>query len=125
MALRYFKSSEFACKHCGANHMQDAFLLLLDELRHRYGAPLVISSGYRCPEHNARVSSTGLAGPHTTGCAADIQVARTEAFKVLRLALEMVEFTGVGIAQKGAARFIHLDTLPPAAGQPRPTVWSY
>jgi len=31
------------------------------------------------------------------------------------------------VNQKGphAARFIHLDDLPDAEGQPRPTIWSY
>lgn len=124
MSLRHFKRSEFSCKHCGANLMQDWFLVLIDQLRHRHGRPLVISSGYRCPEHNARVSSTGLAGPHTTGCAVDLRVARAEAYNVLRLAMEM-EFPGIGIAQKGAERFIHIDALVDAPGRPRPTVWSY
>lgn len=124
MDLRYFSLSEFSCKHCGANLMQDWFLERLDELRHRYGKPLVVASGYRCPEYNARVSNTGLRGPHTTGCAADLSVARADAYMVLRLALEM-GFTGIGVAQKGNNRFIHLDTLLPAPGRPRPTVWSY
>lgn len=124
MDLRYFRPSEFSCKHCGANRMQESYLLLLDELRHRYGKPLVVTSGYRCPEYNARVSSTGLRGPHTTGCAADLRVTRTDAYIVLQLALEM-GFTGIGVAQKGTNRFVHLDTLLPAPGRPRPTVWSY
>lgn len=124
MNLRYFQRSEFRCKHCGADRMQERFLLDLDELRHRYGKPLVVSSGYRCPEYNARVSSTGLHGPHTTGLAVDLSVARTDAYAVLRLALEL-GFTGIGVAQKGNNRFIHLDSLLPATGRPRPTVWSY
>lgn len=104
--------------------MQARFLLELDELRHRHGKPLIIASGYRCPEHNARVSSTGRSGPHTLGSAADLRVARAEAYNILRLALEM-GFTGVGVAQKGVERFIHLDNLLAAPGHPRPTVWSY
>jgi zinc D-Ala-D-Ala carboxypeptidase len=122
--LRYFKPPEFACKHCAANLMEDGFLLELDELRHRFGRPLIITSGYRCPAYNAQVSSTGLTGPHTTGCAADIGVAHADAYDVLRLALAM-GFSGIGVAQKGADRFIHLDKLPPAADRPRPTVWTY
>lgn len=122
--LRYFRAIEFACKHCGANRMEARFLLDLDELRHRYGKPLIITSGYRCPEHNAHVSNTGHTGPHTTGCAADISVDGADAYTLLRLALEM-EFTGIGISQKGHGRFIHLDKLLAAPGRPRPTVWSY
>jgi zinc D-Ala-D-Ala carboxypeptidase len=124
MNLRYFSISEFSCKHCGENKMDERFLQELDELRHRYRKPLVISSGYRCPLHNSKVSSTGHTGPHTTGHAADIAIDRGEALALLRLALTM-RFTGIGINQKGGARFIHLDDLPNSAGTPRPTIWSY
>jgi hypothetical protein len=34
-------------------------------------------------------------------------------------------FTGIGIAQKGEGRYVHLDDLPSVEGQPRPTLWSY
>jgi zinc D-Ala-D-Ala carboxypeptidase len=33
--------------------------------------------------------------------------------------------TGVGVNQKGGARFIHLDDLEPTGHFPRPTIWSY
>lgn len=124
MNLRYFSISEFACRHCNENHIDLGFVRELDELRHRYGKPLMVSSGYRCPVHNAKVSSTGRTGPHTTGKAADLLVDRRDAFQLLRLAMGM-GFTGIGIQQKGGGRFIHLDILPNAPGQPRPTLWSY
>ena len=124
MNFRHFKLEEFACRHCGKNLIDAVFVDELDELRHRLGFPLVITSGYRCPEHNARVSSTGRAGPHTTGRAADIAVDRTRAYEVLQTAL-LMKFTGIGVQQKGSSRFIHLDNLPNAPGQLRPTVWSY
>lgn len=122
--LRYFQGSEFACKHCGDNLMQVGFLRALDELRHQFGRPLIVTSGYRCPIHNQSVSRTGKAGPHTTGCAADLAVARGDAYILLQLALSL-GFTGIGVAQKGAERFLHVDTLPAAPGRPRPTLWSY
>lgn len=121
---RYFNRDEFACKHCGANLIDDVFVTELDDLRHHLGFALPISSGYRCPEHNAKVSSTGRTGPHTTGRAADIAVSRERAYEVLQTAMAM-KFTGIGVNQKGTARFIHLDNLPNAPGQPRPTIWSY
>jgi hypothetical protein len=43
---------------------------------------------------------------------------------VLKLALE-AGFTGIGVAQKGSGRFMHLDDLLNDEGQPRPTIWSY
>jgi zinc D-Ala-D-Ala carboxypeptidase len=128
MTLRYFKISEFACKgqNCcnGSNLIDHVFVEELDQLRHELGFPLVVTSGYRCPKYNAKVSTTGEAGPHTTGRAVDLDVNRERAYKVVRLAAAK-GFTGIGVAQKGASRFIHLDNLPNAPGQPRPTIWSY
>lgn len=121
---RHFKREEFACKHCGDNRIASVFVDQLDELRERVGFALPVTSGYRCPIHNARVSSTGANGPHTTGFAVDLAVDRARAHKVLEVALQM-GFAGVGVQQKGTVRFIHLDTLPQAPGRPRPTVWSY
>lgn len=122
--MRYFHPLEFDCKHCGANKMDAAFLAELDELRHRCGFPLIVTSGYRCPDHNERVSKSGRTGPHTTGRAADFAVSHDKAYKLIKVAQEM-GFTGIGVQQKGSGRFIHVDNLPNAPGQPRPTVWSY
>jgi zinc D-Ala-D-Ala carboxypeptidase len=118
--VKYFKPSEFNCKHCGENKMNQGFLDLLDELRGRYGKPMVVSSGYRCPTHNQTVSSTGPNGPHTTGKAVDIAVNRGNAYELAKLAFEM-GFSGIGFNQKGEGRFIHLDTI----SEGRPTIWSY
>lgn len=123
-AVRHFTLDEFKCAHCGANKMDAVFLAEVDELRHQYGKPLTVSSGYRCPTHNAAVSETGATGPHTTGRAVDFLIDRSNAYALLKLAL-MMGFTGIGINQKGGARFLHLDNLPNAPGQPRPTIWSY
>lgn len=95
----------------------------LNALRGRYAFPFRVTSGYRCPDHNASVSSTGRSGPHTTGKAADIALERREAFLVLSDAAQF-GFTGIGVNQKGSGRFIHLDMLQPDEA-PRPTVWSY
>ncbi len=122
--MRYFTEAEFSCKHCGQNRMDQAFLTMVDELRDRCGFALTITSGYRCPTHNAAVSSTGAAGPHTTGRAVDIGVSRHRAHDVLRHAMAM-GFTGIGVQQKGASRFIHLDMLREPQHAPRPSVWSY
>jgi zinc D-Ala-D-Ala carboxypeptidase len=123
--VKYFKVEEFACKHCGEIRMDPFFLERCDRLREYYKKPLKVSSGYRCPEHNARVSKTGLTGPHTTGHAADFLISHVSALELLSLAVNMKVFTGVGVQQKGSGRFLHLDDLPNTPGQPRPTLWSY
>jgi uncharacterized protein YcbK (DUF882 family) len=92
------------------------------QLRRQLGFPFVVTSAYRCPHHNARVSSTGSAGPHTTGRAIDIAVQGKQALDLLHAALESRQFTGIGVNQKGAGRFLHLDDLV----QPgRPAIWTY
>jgi uncharacterized protein YcbK (DUF882 family) len=98
---------------------------ILDDMREQAGFKYPIRSGYRCPEHNERVSSTGLTGPHTTGKAVDIGVRGQEAHEVVRLAFEL-GFSGIGVSQKGNMhkRFIHIDMLN-TPGRFRPTVWSY
>ena len=121
--MRYFQYSEFDQKGLvasGKKFMDKQFLINLDALRHRCGFPFIITSGYRSPEYNNEVSSTGLTGAHTTGKAADIAISRQNAYTLLREALHMGCFTGIGVKQKGGGRFIHLDSVD---GSNR--IWSY
>jgi zinc D-Ala-D-Ala carboxypeptidase len=80
--VKYFTIEEFACKHCGRVVMDGAFLEDVDQMRGLFGKPLVVTSGYRCPDHNAAVSSTGRTGPHTTGHAADFAVSAPAASSI-------------------------------------------
>ena len=107
---KYFKESEFVCSHTGKCEMKAEFIARLDQLRGSYGKPLTISSGFRDSTHPIEAKKKGKGGSHTTGQAADIFISREEAFKLLSLAFN-VGFTGIGINQKGGARFIHLDIL--------------
>lgn len=128
--IKHFKPSEFACKcgKCGStgNEMDADFIGKLDQLRERHDFPLIITSGYRCPEYNDRISSTGLDGPHTTGRAADVSVTGERAFKLVTHSSLGGWMTGIGINQRGdyAKRFIHLDDLE-APDHPRPRIWTY
>ena len=119
----YFTVEELTC-HCGCGQMKmdGEFMLKLVALRDLFGAPLKISSGYRCPAHNAAVSSTGDAGPHTTGKAADVLIARVGATGLVRVALGM-NFRGVGIKAHGpdSGRIVHLDMVP----RPDQILWTY
>jgi uncharacterized protein YcbK (DUF882 family) len=127
MAWKYFKLEEFACKCCGENSFDPTLIDLLEDGRERLGVPFVIPSGYRCPKHNAAVSSTGKNGPHTTGRAVDIAIHGYQAFDLIEWALSTGKITGLGIHQRGdmKKRFVHLDTLPRDELRFRPTVWSY
>ena len=120
-----FSRGEFVCRcGCGRADMDEGFMDALQHLRVRYGKPMIISSGFRCPAHNARVSpATGLTGPHTTGRAVDVRVTGLEAYDMLVLAAPW-GFDGIGIKQHGPmeGRFLHFDTIKKG---PRPRVWSY
>ena len=106
---------------------EQEFMEKIETLRVLYGKPLKVTSGARCPKYNAKVSSTGMTGPHTKGVAIDLAVSGHDAYRLITLALSMPDFTGLGVKQCGPheKRFIHLDTLPNEPGQPRPWCWSY
>ena len=92
----------------------------------RFDRSLAVSSGYRTPDYNAAVSSTGTDGPHTTGRAVDVRVRGADALELVQIANEF-GFTGIGISQRGdqASRFVHLDDLENGESCPRPWIWSY
>jgi len=72
-----FSPSEFACK-CGGDCEPDMDRIrhlawVLHAIRERTGGPIRVNSGYRCPEHNAKVG--GVANSqHVQSRAADIVV---------------------------------------------------
>jgi len=121
---QYFTNAELMC-HCNqcdsASKMNHEFMVKLVAIRRETGVPMPLTSAYRCPTHNDNISSTGLTGPHTTGRAVDIPCSGKAAFAIVSSA-HRNGMTGIGIKQKGAGRFIHLDDL---SGATRPWVWSY
>jgi len=124
-----FSFKEMACQHSGICDIDESFMDKLQELRNRIGFGLVVSSGYRDKTHPIeadKISKSGNGGAHTTGKAVDLKVARESAYNVLKHAMAL-EFTGIGVAQTGEARFLHLDDIQPEDDfhVPRPTIWSY
>jgi zinc D-Ala-D-Ala carboxypeptidase len=121
----HFSQAEMACKcGCGKCEMVPEFMDELEALRERFGKPLLVSSGYRCPDHNERESpATGRTGPHTTGKACDFLISGPYALLLL-VAATQLKFTGFGVKQHGPhnKRFLHLDTIHEG---PRPALWSY
>lgn len=68
----HFDSEEFACKcGCGYDDIDQNLINVLERLRELAGFPLVISSGCRCPEHNAEVGGVSNS-QHVFGKAADV-----------------------------------------------------
>lgn len=117
-----FSEEEFSCSETGECKMSAVFMTKLQKLRDAYGKPLTITSGYRSPKHSIEASKpAGKLSTHARGCAADIACNGQQAYEIMKLAFE-VGFTGIGVSQKGSARFVHLDTF---SGSPRPNIWSY
>jgi len=118
---------EWADRLTGQIVIETEFLDRFEQLRAALGFPLPINSGYRTPEHNVIVSTTGEHGPHTTGRACDIRIYGVRALHLIAAA-QTLGFTGFGLDQKSTtpigARYIHVDDLV-APAYPRPEVWTY
>lgn len=71
---RYFDRDEFSCRCGNCKNMIDNELIdKLDKARGISGVSYKINSGYRCPEHNAKVGGSP-SSLHKAGRAADIHV---------------------------------------------------
>lgn len=115
MSLEYFKRNEFDCRHTGKNHMNDEFLLKLDELRRRCGFPFSINSGYRDISHPEEAKKA-KGGTHSQGIAADIKVhGGSQRYKIVSEAIKM-GFNGIGVAKT----FVHVD-----GRLGMPVLWQY
>jgi len=111
--MRYFRPEEFdcKCKKCkdngegrGIDMMEDYFLQMLDDARHKAGIPFVITSGYRCPSHNRAVGGVANSA-HTKGLAADIACSDDRSRGYIIGALYEASFNRIGIHPD----FIHVD----------------
>jgi len=125
ISSKNFSEKELSCSCCGKNEFDQETLDALQRLRESIEKPMKLSSAYRCPEHNDKVSSTGKNGPHTTGKAVDILCSGKFAHELLSFAMIRARvWKGIGISQKNkhSSRFIHLDTIE---ADNRPWIWSY
>lgn len=118
--FKYFSYAEFDSPDApgsGAKNMSADFIHQLDKVRAAVGFPLVVTSGYRTPAHNAKVG--GVAGSsHTKGLAVDLR-ALTDAQKraIAKAAIAQ------GITRIGWGRtFIHLDV---DGSKPQKVTWGY
>jgi len=121
-----FTPFEMRCRSTDRLIVVPAFMDRLQGLRTQLGKPLMVSSAFRDPSYNAKVSKTGRTGPHTTGRAVDLLVYGERAYHVAGLAYA-AGFTGIGPHQKGSynQRFIHLDDLEPMLNEHRSNIWTY
>jgi len=111
-----FKSTEFDCKgkncRCVVTRVDSRLVRKLQVLRNKAGKPVTITSGNRCATHNKAVGGTSSSYHlNTKGKAADIVVSGMTPAQVAKLAQE-IGFTGIGMYNGSAGRFVHVDTRP-------------
>ena len=97
--MKYFKEKEFVCKCCGElppvarENIEALVENVLDPARERFGKPIIVNSGYRCPKHNKEVG--GVANSqHLRGEAADIRPSSTSSGTDLARLAEIIEQNG-------------------------------
>jgi len=101
---RWFSPRELASKGAGSLLVNHDAISRLDELRERMGQPIIVTSAYRDPIHNARVGGAPKS-LHKQGRAFDIRLAGHDKWRLYRMAQD-VGFTGFGFYNT----FLHVDT---------------
>jgi zinc D-Ala-D-Ala carboxypeptidase len=114
---KHFEDSEFACHCCGQNEVKAILIKMLEQARLLYGRPMVIMSGYRCPDHNQAVGGKPDSA-HLKGLAADVRCATSQD------RYQMVQaFLSVGVNRIGIGKdFVHVDV---ARDLPQNVIWTY
>jgi uncharacterized protein YcbK (DUF882 family) len=101
----HFSRSDFACKcGCGFDTVDFELIRSLEYIREHFDKPVIISSGCRCPDWNARSGGSDNS-LHLQGRAADIKIHGVSPADVQSLA-ENMEVGGLG----RYVSFTHIDT---------------
>ena len=115
---QYFYKSELACKcGCGVYLFDKELLKILNAVRHEYGLPIFVTSGYRCKEHNDFLPNSSPTSSHRKGRAVDISCHAGNRFILVKLLIKH------GVTRIGVGKdFIHAD-IDPMKNQER--MWLY
>ncbi len=115
--IRNFRPEEFVCPHCGDVLIDSTLIVLLQEFRDGISRPVVITSAYRCEEHNRAIGGVPNSA-HTRGYAVDVAVPDSGfRYALLEFLIEN-RITRFGIAEG----FVHFDVDP---DKPQEVVWVY
>ncbi len=102
----HFTIEEMRCPCCKKCDMDEKFMHGLESLRIDFGRPLIINSGYRCKEHNAKLLNSSPHSWHLKGLATDISWDEFDAAtKFIILQKAMMIFHGIGIGKS----YLHVD----------------
>ena len=103
----HFTLKEFAC-HDGQDFVavDPRLVELLENIRKRCGAPVVITSGYRTPSYNRTLKGSAAQSKHLFGMAADIKVKGYSPEQIAAIAEDFLGSSGgIGIY----STFTHVD----------------
>ena len=117
---RSFRAKEFACKDGTDPLFVDSELVqVLQAIRDHFGAPVVITSGYRTAAYNATLPGASKNSQHIQGRAADFWVEGVPVATVAAYAEKLLPGRGgIGRYPKDAAHptrktgWVHVDTRP-------------
>ena len=101
---KYFKKTEFDCKHTGENNMQHEFMVILEAVRKDFNKPMRVTSGSRSKKHPIEARKLHSEGEHTKGTCSDIYCDNgSDRYAIITIALRH-GITRIGIANN----FLHL-----------------
>lgn len=100
-----FNLREFECRHCGSAKVDPRLVKILQNIRDEVGGPIVITSAYRCPTHNANVRGA-INSQHIEGTAVDIRSPKITLQELATIAEKYVQNDGFGVYEN----HIHIDT---------------
>lgn len=102
----HFSRHEFACRcGCGFDTIDAATLAILEQVRTHFGAPVIVTSAARCPDHNRAVGGASNS-QHLYGRAADIKVRNVDPRTVHEYVADTFPHASLGLYNT----FVHIDT---------------
>lgn len=111
-----FSPQEMACRGTGRLMIVPDAMDKLQALRNKLGAPMIVNSAYRSPEHNRNVGGA-KGSKHMEGIAFDVRMDNHDPDTYISAALS-VGFKGIGTYPK--QNFVHVDARPTRANWGKP-----
>ena len=103
--MNYFKPEEFHCRcGCSEQSIEPELEDMLNIARHFAEIPFIVTSGYRCPEHNKKIQGVKNS-PHLKGIAVDLSADTSRERWLIVSSLIRAGFKRIGIGED----FIHTD----------------
>ena len=115
MLSRYLSRAEYSCQCCGelppdyGVYPYEDFFDIFNDIREEWGKPIIINSGYRCPEHNSSLPGSSPYSAHIFGLALDCKCKDdAEVDKLYAHIVRMYPALRIG-RYYGLKPFIHMD----------------